>query len=269
MDNHDKTISNCKRCNQSDTVDARMVACDQCQLWEHFTCAGVDDTVKDLPYLCKACAAQVSADNSKNTNKLRADNRSAKSGGRSVSKKSSKLPSVTVSQTASARAAALKAQMKLIEEEKQIKGQELKEQEELQNLELEEERRMIVEKKQLLEEERKLRQRRLEEQRALLKKQQFIRRESMEKKNEVIKQVSERGSETSSVPDSGDKLKDWLEDHHTDGRSMEKTTGEQETHKGLRPMVSIDPLALQRMTSYRNILAATRTSVREPQRQTI
>ncbi|XP_062713808.1 uncharacterized protein LOC134290646 [Aedes albopictus] len=258
---HGKTVSNCKTCNRPDSADAQMVACDKCQLWEHFTCAGVDETVKDRQYVCNDCIAKVSADKSKRGKQLKADNRSAKSGGRSASRKGSKIPSIPASQTSSARAAALEAQMKVIEEEKEMKEQELKEQEELKRMELEEEQRQIEEKKQLIEEERRLRQRKLDEQRALLAKQQLIRRESVEKKNELIKRMSEAGSgcgsSTSSLPDLREKVKSWLAGQHTDGRSLGKMVEEQKANSGLHPTVSQDPLAYQLPTSQSRVAQIT------------
>ncbi|XP_062704513.1 uncharacterized protein LOC134286843 [Aedes albopictus] len=225
----DTTGSNCKACDRSDSADAHMVACDSCHLWEHFACAGVDESVRDRKYVCKDCTAKVAGSKTKRSKNLTADNRSTKTAGGRSAKKGQKNPSIPASQTSSARAAVLDAQMRVLEEEKAMKEQELREQEELQRRELEEEQRQIEEKRQLMEEERRLRQRKLEEQRAILAKQHMIRRESLEKKSELIKMMSEGGSTTSSIPDSQEKVKSWLADQQqTHGRSLGKTAQEQE-----------------------------------------
>ncbi|XP_062708969.1 uncharacterized protein LOC134288366 [Aedes albopictus] len=258
---HDTTMSSCKTCKRPDSADAQMVACDKCQLWEHFTCAGVDETVKDRQYVCKDCMTKVSADKSKRGKQLKADNRSAKSGGRSASRKGSKVPSIPASQTSSARAAALEAQMKLIEEEKAMKEQELKEQDELKRWEREEEQRQLEEKKQLMEEQRRLRQRELEEKRTLLAKQQSIRRESVEKKHELIKRMSEAGSgcgsSSCSIPDSREKVKSWLAGQNPDGRSLGKMVEEQKANTGLHPTAPQDPLAFQLPPSQHRVVQLT------------
>ena len=46
----------CKLCNELDTVE--MVLCDICSQCTHFSCAGVDASIADKPWLCRACEDQ-------------------------------------------------------------------------------------------------------------------------------------------------------------------------------------------------------------------
>lgn len=121
-----------------------MVACDACSKWHHFKCAGVDHTIKDRRWVCKECetgndCGQLALPPTKN--------RTAKVGGsktsKSRSKKAEKTVGSKVSMTSSARAAALEAQMRLLEEEEQLNEAELKEREELQRQEFAEEQRKL------------------------------------------------------------------------------------------------------------------------------
>ncbi|XP_062704464.1 uncharacterized protein LOC134286806 [Aedes albopictus] len=258
---HDTTMSSCKTCKRPDSADAQMVACDKCQQWEHFTCAGVDETVKDRQYVCKDCMTKVSADKSKRRKQLIAENRSAKSGGRSASRKGSKVPSIPASQTSSARAAALEAQMKLIEEEKAMKEQELKEQDELKKWEREEEQRQLEEKRQLMERRTaKTSPARIGRETGLIGEAAKYP-DGISGMHELIKRMSEAdsgcGSSSCSIPDSREKVKSWLAGQNPDGRSLGKMVEEQKASTGLHPTVPQDPLAFQLPPSQHRVAQLT------------
>ncbi|XP_055588827.1 uncharacterized protein LOC129741145 [Uranotaenia lowii] len=46
--------SNCATCNRPDSEED-MVQCDACDAWHHYTCAGVDVAVANLPWICGKC----------------------------------------------------------------------------------------------------------------------------------------------------------------------------------------------------------------------
>lgn len=126
MEKHPKPAGySCKSCTRPDTDEEKWVACDSCKLWEHYGCAGVDDSVKSLAYFCNECRTR---DPALSTHYLKppSSGRTLRStSARSGSKKLEKTPSVVPSSTSSARAARLQVEMKLIEEEKKMRQQAL------------------------------------------------------------------------------------------------------------------------------------------------
>lgn len=210
---------NCHSCHEHDAADA-MVACDVCGNWHHFKCVGVDDTVKTRRWLCQECdSATVSGLLSLPQAKDKVNKCGGSKTSRSRSKKPVKSVGSKVSMTSSARAAALEAQMRLLEEEERLKEIELKEQEELQRREFAEEQRKLEAKKKIMEEETKLHETELLKQKALQEKMMLIRRESMEKKKELMRQQAEssRSSSASHVSKS-DRVVAWVaSQHQTEG----------------------------------------------------
>lgn len=207
----------CKTCNRPDTAESQMVACDNCHQWEHFGCAGVDETIKTRSYVCKECTGIISAGKSLQLLQLTTtDTRSKKSSRKTCSKRKT---SNAASMTSSVRAQILEHQMKIIEEEQILKEQELKNQEEMRKRQVEEEKRVLEEKKRLLEEESRIRQKNLEEEKAFQEKQHRLRRQSFEKRQEVIRQLAESvsGSKSGSSIDSRDKVSAWLDNQHSKG----------------------------------------------------
>lgn len=83
----------------------------------------------------------------------------------------------------------------------------------------------MEEQRKLAEEESLLRQSKLVAEKARLLKQQSIRRESLEKKNEVILQISERGSVVESATSSREKVASWLTANMPNGKSDRNTLG--------------------------------------------
>lgn len=49
--------SSCGSCNKADHVE-NMVACDECNVWYHLSCAGVNDTIEEREFLCRDCSAR-------------------------------------------------------------------------------------------------------------------------------------------------------------------------------------------------------------------
>ncbi|XP_055585093.1 uncharacterized protein LOC129737947 [Uranotaenia lowii] len=56
-----KTSHNCKACSKPDDAQT-MVACDDCSLWWHFNCAGVDESVANRSWKCAGCVAAASTE---------------------------------------------------------------------------------------------------------------------------------------------------------------------------------------------------------------
>ncbi|XP_058817679.1 uncharacterized protein LOC131680988 [Topomyia yanbarensis] len=159
---HDTSGYNCRRCDRPDSAEARMVACDQCHTWEHFGCAGVNDSIKEHPYTCQECTMGQSTKPAvpQFLKPSKADGKPARTASKSVgSKRSKKTPAPPPgSVTSSARAALLEAEMRILEEEQLMKEQAAKEQDALRNREIAEKQRQIAERKALLEEEQRLRE---------------------------------------------------------------------------------------------------------------
>ncbi|XP_062699293.1 uncharacterized protein LOC134284458 [Aedes albopictus] len=208
-----------------------MIVCDRCRLREHFDCAGVIGSTPSRPYICKQCHGKNAA-NSNISSRLRSQSRRVPSGDASGSKPPSHIGSKVSSMASSNRSSIMKAQLELIEEEAKMKQKEIEEEEELKKLEheeaqrqLEEKRKQMEEQKKLAEEESLLRQRKLEADKARMLKQQLIRRESLEKKNEVILQISERGSVVESTTNSREKVANWLAVNLPHGTPERNTLG--------------------------------------------
>ncbi|XP_062701770.1 uncharacterized protein LOC134285266 [Aedes albopictus] len=222
MEKHQKPSGySCKSCTRPDAEEEKWVACDGCKLWEHFDCAGVDESVQNRPYHCKKCIAEAVpvASSSRGLKPPPSEGRSlrsttARSGLKPlnrVTQLASNFSRSANSTTSSIRAAHLQAQMKLVEEEQVLKEQELDAQETMRKKELEEEERQLEERKALLEAEAKLRQRKLREEKEYQRKQQMIRKESMEKKNSIARQLSECSSRCESIPDPEKRVSQWLQ----------------------------------------------------------
>ncbi|XP_055585092.1 uncharacterized protein LOC129737945 [Uranotaenia lowii] len=56
VDGNDETHHNCMMCSKPDE-EQTMVACDVCSRWGHFSCVGVDSSIKDHPWTCADCSA--------------------------------------------------------------------------------------------------------------------------------------------------------------------------------------------------------------------
>ncbi|XP_062558149.1 uncharacterized protein LOC134223027 [Armigeres subalbatus] len=219
----ESSMYQCKTCFRADSKDARMFTCDQCRQWEHFQCAGIDEAVHSRPFVCKKCISELPG----NQRVLRSHTKGitiTKSSEARVlsSQHGSKVPSM---RSGSSRSSVVRERLKLAEEEAKIRQKEIEEEEQLHKSELAEAQRQLEEKKKLLEEESNLRQRTLEANRARLEKQQSIRRESLEKRNEILLQLSERGSIIESVADSVDKVSKWLTAHPSGRMTERKSAG--------------------------------------------
>lgn len=85
----------CIACNRPNTAEPKMVQCDGCGRWYHFSCAGVGDSIEaeDRSYQCALCRPPYRAPSSVGSS----------------------------STTASAREARIRLEMQQLEEEKQLK----------------------------------------------------------------------------------------------------------------------------------------------------
>ncbi|XP_058449314.1 uncharacterized protein LOC131429280 [Malaya genurostris] len=212
----------CKSCTRPDTDDEKWVACDQCKMWEHFLCAGVDESVKNRSYVCKECTSKRNCRESSCDHKLkppRSDVRSLRSTTtrsslrhvNKVTELASRNSKGAQSTTSSTHAARLEAEMKLVEEEQLLREQELKAEEAIRKKEIAEKERRLQEKKALLEEEAKLRERKLLDEKEFQKRQEMIRKESLEKKSTIVRQMSKCDSRDESIQDSNQQVDMWLQ----------------------------------------------------------
>ena len=189
---HNATGFNCKKCQRPDSADEQMVACDSCQDWEHFTCAGVDVSIKDQPYVCSECKLKKTGAKPKES--LRPPDKQDKKSSRASSKKANSKNNPAPSSVSSAtRMAMLQAQLKMIEDQELQQARDLEAEEELKKREMEEPQRQLEEKRKLQEEENRLRELKLREEKEIFEKRKIMRQQSAEKKNELLKQMSEFG----------------------------------------------------------------------------
>ncbi|XP_062714917.1 uncharacterized protein LOC134291324 [Aedes albopictus] len=268
---HEQLGYTCRSCNRQDPSESNLISCDQCRQWEHFNCAGVSDTLQSRPFICKQCQDKDVVGSTIST-RLRSKTKRVPSGKESGSKPASNVGSKVSSVGSSNRSSVMKARLKLIEEEEQIKQKELDEEEAMKELEhdeaqrqLEQRKKQIEEQAKLMEQESPLRQRKLEADKARLMKQQLIRRESLEKKKEILLQISERGSVVESSASSLEKVSDWLAKnlpHGTTGGKASENRNDRQTElistapeevspmtikePGIKASVSIPPERLRR-----------------------
>ncbi|XP_062704433.1 uncharacterized protein LOC134286777 [Aedes albopictus] len=221
---HDQSMYQCKTCHGADPVSAHMFTCDRCREWEHFRCAGISEAAQSRPFICKLCRKGETSTQRVLRSQTKGNPLTNPSVAGAPSNKGSKMSSV---RSFSSQSSVVKAQLELAEEETRMKQKELEEEEELKTLELEEERKQLEAKKKLVEEEARLRQRTLEANRERLAKQQSIRRESLEKRNEILLQISERGSVLESTTSSVEKVSKWLNTHPPGGMTEGNIGGAQ------------------------------------------
>lgn len=236
MADSQKSPRNCQSCTRKDSAENEMVQCGSCKLWEHFSCAGVNEEVRqpDVPYTCKQCEKPETSNRGRLGVPTAEDRPSkgakggSKASSKAASRKTKKTLDPTGSVTSSVRAAMLAEQLKLLEEERVLAERELLEQEEIKKRQMEEQERRLEEKRKLAEEANLLRDRKMNEEMELKRKQQQVRRESFEKRQEIIRQLAETSSRSSSVVSSKQKVKDWLNGHDT-GRSDGDIAGQVNT----------------------------------------
>ncbi|KAL1402999.1 hypothetical protein pipiens_019561 [Culex pipiens pipiens] len=205
----------CQSCNIPAGAEKESVQCCVCLLWEHFLCAGVDAEVKNpgVQYTCAPCVRkQRESALALDKRLLRPSTMLARATYAGSQRKSSAHGSVVSNRSV------LEEQLKLVEEEQALRERELEEQRELQRQEIAEAERQLQEKRQraekerrLVEEENRLRERKLQEERELTKQQQQFRRDSLEKRQAIVRQLSQGSSRCGSETSSTDKVKRWLD----------------------------------------------------------
>ncbi|XP_062710760.1 uncharacterized protein LOC134288863 [Aedes albopictus] len=233
--------SSCVACDRPDS-DENMVACDGCECWYHFSCADVDESVSGQPWKCESCGIMnqtpIPTKNIRKANgkeggkRLTVPTGAKKSSKVSVSSKGTSRRSKKsaagddVSLTSSARAR-LALELRMLDEDEQIKEQELQAELELKNKKLmlqkqNRERELALEAKQLAE-EKAFQERQLEEEEKGRKALLQMKRLSLEAKKNIVRQFSQRGSDVSSLSESEKsseaKVRSWLQ------KSGEQTEG--------------------------------------------
>lgn len=231
----------CATCNRPDSVDD-MVAYDSCQKWFHYSCAKVDAGVKNREWYCSICvplrraksaemseqlqgvsAGQAKSDVVPNGQSMLAvpEKESKKSGKSTAGSKTSRKSKKTVGEksvTSSVRAR-MAMELKVLEEQQRIQEEELAAEKELKDLRLKHEQELQEKQRafeaQKLADEKAFLERKMSEEQEYRKQQMAIRKQSLEEKVKLVRQMSERGSSATSgitsVPDSREKVENWLE----------------------------------------------------------
>ena len=193
--------SACATCDRPDSVED-MVACDTCSSWFHFTCANVNEDVSNQPWKCMSCGTP-------NRNQSvpillllptsgGESSKECKTGG---SKKSANKGSVSVASSVKNRA--IEIEIRMIEEQERIKEQELKEKKEMMQKKLNLEKQMrdrelALEAKKLAD-EKAYQEKQLADEEKFRKAQSEMRQQSHEKIKSLVRQLSQCGSDVSSV----------------------------------------------------------------------
>lgn len=202
-DNKLQEESCCGSCERPDNAES-MVACDSCDTWYHFSCAGVDDNVTEQSWQCNSCGTL-------NASRVTSNAHLQEVGKSSVPKTSLQVPSgrksskisdvsksttnsrnkkqkskASVSVASSVKDRAVQLELKMLEEQERVKEQELKEQKEIQQRKLKLEKQMrdrelALEAKKLAE-EKAFQEKQLAEEEKFRKAQAEMRQQSMEKK---------------------------------------------------------------------------------------
>ncbi|XP_053686195.1 uncharacterized protein LOC128735731 [Sabethes cyaneus] len=230
---NDNLQSACAVCDRPDN-DEDMVACDSCGSWYHFSCANVDESVADQSWNCSSCGNAGRAQSQKAGPKtLTVPSNAGKSSKTSdvnksnTGKKSTAKGSVSVA--TSVKDKAIQIELKMLEEQERIKEQELIDEKEIRQrkLQLEKqmrERELALEAKKLAE-EKAFKEKQLVEEESFRKAQSIMKQQSLEKMKNLVRQLSQRGSDTSSVCQSEavksvEKVNLWL-------HQSNKQTGEE------------------------------------------
>ncbi|XP_062710770.1 uncharacterized protein LOC134288871 [Aedes albopictus] len=242
IDGSTKSPSNCVACDRPDSSED-MVACDGCGSWYHYSCADVDGSVANLPWTCGSCGilnqtpippkGARKVDAKKGSKRLTVPAGAEKSSKVSVvskgtSRKSKKSGAdEKVSSTSSARAR-LALELKMVDEQDQIRAEELQAELVIKNKKLllekqNRDRELALEGKKLAE-EKAFQEKQLEEEEKTRKAMLEMKRLSLETKKNIVRQFSQRGSEVSSVSgsevtNSEEKVRRWLQ------KSGEQTEG--------------------------------------------
>ncbi|XP_062703497.1 uncharacterized protein LOC134285955 [Aedes albopictus] len=66
-DEESSVAARCPSCDRPDVADRWMVQCDLCQRWFHFSCARVDESVRDRSFACGTCALQHGLESTRST----------------------------------------------------------------------------------------------------------------------------------------------------------------------------------------------------------
>ncbi|XP_055590152.1 uncharacterized protein LOC129742295 [Uranotaenia lowii] len=195
----------CMCCERSNDAED-MVCCDGCGLWAHYSCVGVDATIKKQPWKCSSCTNQLQV-----PKPTKSGLRSNAGSGKASSKTSTKTDATLVEsfkqlekehkEKEKALEEERQLREKLLEMERSLRIKQMAQEKELRQKELDLEREM---KERQLEQDREYMEKRLAKQKEFQK-----RRESY---NMCLKQYEEdeEGAVGGVGSDSHGKVEDWL-----------------------------------------------------------
>lgn len=212
-----KSDRNCMLCEDHDSVDD-MVQCDNCDLWAHYCCANVTETVKESPWVCSKC-----------TNSLQVPKYPKKPTTRKTSgKKSNKSDTGSESGKVDAIVASFEESLAQLQLEKNDRVKQLDEERILHEKRLEMEREIMdkkrVQKKQMLErqlaQEQQLLEQQLRDEQEFLQRRLELRNRFQKLKLDLSQQFDQPSeSDDEEETDAGtEKAKDWLESVNNDPR---------------------------------------------------
>ncbi|XP_049290599.1 uncharacterized protein LOC125767759 [Anopheles funestus] len=205
----------CQQCNRPEESDATMAQCCLCTKMEHMECAGLNSADFNDPtfrYVCTKCKVRQETTAAKfredrEAAGLKPSTRSRKVSTTSTAKRSDKIaPASVVSTCLSVN---VEEQIQILEEEKRLRVREIEEKRELKRKENAELARQLEEKKRLAKEESILRERELKAEEEMKALEQSVRREALEKRRELMLQLS-RASHMGSESSYSEKVVCWL-----------------------------------------------------------
>lgn len=204
---NDSSNRNCMLCEENDSTDD-MVQCDMCDVWAHYRCAGVTDTVQNESWNCSKCSITLSVPKSTKRGPTKKGT-SKKTGTKSVGSDTSKGQFGALS---------LEESICRLEQEQMAQEREMEEQRIVHEKRLEMQR-IIMEKKRL--QEREMMEKELAQEKEMLEKRRADEHEFQKRRQQLRNQFEEMklplqyGSEEDAVHNAEAKI-----DHGND--SMNK-----------------------------------------------
>ncbi|XP_053690818.1 GRB10-interacting GYF protein 2-like [Sabethes cyaneus] len=170
-----------------------MVQCDTCELWAHYSCAGVTEAVKDHDWNCRNCTKELQVPKAKKPSSKKTGSQRSKSDGGSVQKSNMSLEVIPKNLEIEQRAKERQLEEEMILQERKIeleralKEKRRQKEKELRGKQLPQEREM---KQRQLKEERKMYEEQLAEEAAFLEERRKMRDEFQKAKQNVVRQYS-------------------------------------------------------------------------------
>lgn len=218
-----------------------MVQCDKCQLWAHYTCVGVTESIREQDWNCKNCALELQVPNTKKKTK-RTGAAKAKSDGGSVHGEDDSLSASLRKLEQERRAMEKKLEEELILQEKRlIMEAELKAKRRQRELEIQE--KVLAQERELkkrqLAEERKMMERHLAEERAYSEERRQLHEAFQRQRNLVAKEFTNQdttvgeSSKAEKEMSFDNKIQFWMNKQDPRTKKPLETVGVQKRLSGV------------------------------------